>query len=449
MSKNNISRRTFIFGSAIMAAGCATTGRRPYTAPRAISPNEKLNIAGVGVGGMGHGDISHAGDGNNVVALCDVDWRRAARAFESFPDAPKYKDFRVMLDREYHNIDAVTISTPDHMHAPIAMAAMQMGKHVYVQKPLSHNVYEARRLRDAARRYGVATQMGNQGHAGEGVRRLTEWIRGGAIGTVREAHVWTNRPVWPQAIPRPEGVQKVPETLDWDLWQGVAQRRPYNRAYLPFNWRGWWDYGCGALGDMGCHNMDPAYTALNLGYPTSIEAVHEGNNEETFPEWSVITYEFPARGDMPPVKLVWYDGGQQPVRPEGLGPDETLGDGDNGTLFIGDNGMMACGTYGGGPCLIPTSRMADFQRPPRTIPNSTGIYQEWIDLCKGIKPPEGGWTGDFEYAAPFTEMVLLGNVAIKAGRKIEYDPANMRITNCPEANQYLQRTYPRGYRHLA
>ena len=449
MSKNNISRRTFIFGSAIMAAGCATAGKRPYSAPRKVSANEKLNIAGVGAGGKGASDIEGVAEGNNIVALCDVDWRTGAGTFEKFPNATKYKDFRVMLEKEYNNIDAVTVSTPDHMHAPIAMAAMQMGKHVYVQKPLTHDIYEARRLREMARKYGVATQMGNQGHSGDGVRRMTEWIRGGAIGAVREAHIWTDRPIWPQAIPRPAGKQECPDTMDWDLWLGTAPKRPYNRCYAPFKWRGWWDFGCGALGDMACHIMDPAYTSLKLEYPLSVEAVQEGNNEETFPTWSIITYQFPARGDMPPVKLVWYDGGKQPARPEGVAPDEKLGDGDNGTLFIGDKGMMACGTYGGGPCLIPTSKMADFKKPEKTIPSSTGHYQEWIDACKGIKPAAGNWCGNFDYAGPFTEMVLLGNLAVKAGQKIEYDAVNMKVTNFPKANDWLQRQYRRGYRDLA
>ncbi|NIA15326.1 MAG: Gfo/Idh/MocA family oxidoreductase [Nitrospiraceae bacterium] len=451
MSKRNISRRTFVFGSAIMAAGCATTGRAPMRGKRVISANEKLNIAGIGVGGKGHSDVrgaAGAGD-NNIVALCDVDFEHAAGTFKEFSNATKYKDFRVMLEKEYHNIDAVTISTPDHMHAPAAVAAMQMGKHVYVQKPLTHDVYEARRLTELARETGVATQMGNQGHSGQGVRRLCEWIDAGAIGKVREAHIWTNRPIWPQAIPRPTKVDRIPDTLDWDLWLGAAPKRPFNHAYAPFKWRGWWDFGCGALGDMACHIMDPAYTALKLEFPMSIEAVQEGNNDETFPAWSIITYEFAARGDMPPVKLVWYDGGKLPPRPEGVGPDEKLGDGDNGTIFVGDDGMLACGTYGGGPCLIPRERMKDFDRPEKSIPNSTGHYQEWIDSCKGIDPPKGSLKKGFEYAGPFTEMVLLGNLAVKSGKRIEYDAEKLRVTNVPEANEYLRRTYRRGWRDLA
>jgi predicted dehydrogenase len=451
MGKNTISRRTFIFGTAIMAAGCATTGGKKVTGPRKISANEKVNIAGVGCGGKGSSDIDGAAEagGNNIVALCDVDWHRAAEKFRKFPNAKQYKDFRVMLDKEYKNIDAVTVSTPDHMHAPIAMAAMQLGKHVYVQKPLTHDVYEARRLKEAAAQYKVATQMGNQGHSGEGVRRLCEWIWGGAIGQVHEAHIWTDRPIWPQAIPRPKEVMKVPDYLDWNLWLGTAPKRPYNKAYCPFAWRGWWDFGCGALGDMACHIMDPSYTALKLTYPTSIEAVSEGNNEETGPKWAIITYQFPARGDMPPVKLVWYDGHKLPPRPEGAAPDEKLGDGDNGTLFIGDKGVLACGCYGGGPTLIPSSKMKDFDKPPKTIPNSTGHYQEWIDRCKGIPTPKGGFDGEFSYAGPFTEMVSLGNVAVRAGTKIEYDAVNMKIPNCPAAEKYLKREYRQPYRKYA
>jgi hypothetical protein len=435
-----------------MAAGYATaSGKKKMVAPRKISANEKLNIAGVGVGGKGSSDVdgaAKAGD-NNIVALCDVDWARAAETFKRYPNAKQFKDFRVMLDKLGKDIDAVTISTPDHMHAPIAVAAMQLGKHVYVQKPLTHDVFEARRLTELARECKVATQMGNQGHSEEGVRRLCEWIWGGAIGAIKEVHIWTNRPIWPQGIAKRLDAQKVPETIDWDLWLGTAPKRPYNKGYAPFAWRGWWDFGCGALGDMACHIMDPAYTSLKLGYPTSIEAVSEGNSVETAPKWAIITYQFPARGDMPPVKLMWYDGGKLPPRPEAVKPDEKLGDGDNGTLFVGDKGMLACGCYGGGPCLIPQERMKDFKKPEKTIPNSTGHYQEWIDACKGIAPAKGGFCGNFDYAGPFTEMVSLGNVAVRTGKKIEFDAVNLKITNCPEGNQYLKRTYRRGWRQYA
>ncbi len=447
MSDRKVSRRIFLMSTAATSAGLmAQIGRGPT-----VSANEKLNIAAIGAGGKGSSDIRGAADagGNNVVALCDVDWKKGAESFLKFPKAKKYKDFREMLDKEHNNIDAVTISTPDHMHAAAAVACMQLGKHVYVQKPLTHDIYEARRLMELAKEYNVATQMGNQGHSGAGVRRLTEWIRAGAIGTVRETHIWTNRPIWPQAGQRPDEIEPVPETLDWCLWLGVAPYRPYNSCYCPFKWRGWWDFGCGALGDMACHIMDPSYTALNLDYPTTVEAVQEGNTEEMFPKWSIITYQFPARGDRPPVKVVWYDGDKKPPRPKNVPEDETLGDGDNGTLFIGDDGMLACGCYGGSPSLVPRSEMKNFDRPDRTIPNSTGHYQEWIDRIKGIPTTEGGFDGEFDYAGPFTEMVLLGNLAIKAGQKIEYDSKNMKITNVPEANQYLKREYRHGWRDLA
>ena len=450
MSNNRVSRRFFLFSSAVMAAGCAT-GSGKVVGPRKISANEKLNIAGVGVGGKGTSDVEGAYDdgNNNIVALCDVDFERAAKSFKRFPNATQYKDFRVMLDKEHKNIDAVTISTTDHMHAPIAIAAMQLGKHVYVQKPLTHDIYEARRLTEVARQYKVATQMGNQGHSGEGVRRLMEWIAAGAIGTVREAHIWTDRPIWPQGIPRPAGTMPVPETLDWDLWLGTAPKRPYHKAYAPFAWRGWWDFGCGALGDMGCHIMDPAYMALKLGYPTSVEAISEGNNEESCPRWSIITYQFPARGNLPPVKLVWYDGKKLPERPAAIPADEKLGDGDNGTLFIGDKGYLSCGCYGGNPSLHPREKMSEFKRPEKTIPNSIGHYKEWLEACKGVEIPKGGFCGNFDYAGPFTEMVLLGNLAVRAGQKIEFDPKEMKVTNVPEANQYIRRTYRSGYKQYA
>jgi predicted dehydrogenase len=451
MSNYKMTRRTFLLSSAALAAGLAAAGgKKRYAAPRKVSANDKLNIAGIGAGGKGSSDVEGASEGNNIVALCDVDWHRGAETFKKFPNAKQYKDFRQMLEKEYHNIDAVTISTPDHMHAPAAIAAMQLGKHVYVQKPLTHDIYEARRLKELAREYKVASQMGNQGHSGEGVRRLCEWIAAGAIGTVRETHIWTNRPIWPQGIPRPHKEDKVPKDFPWDLWLGTAPKRPYVKGvYHPFNWRGWWDFGCGALGDMACHIMDPAYTALKLGYPSSVEAVSEGNNNETGPKWSIITYQFPARGAMPPVKLIWYDGNKMPPRPDVIPADEKLGDGDNGTLFVGDKGYLSCGCYGGNPSLHPREKMNDFKRPEKTIPNSSGHYQEWIEACKGIEPPKGGFTGNFDYAGPFTEMVLLGNVAVRAGKKIEYDPVNMKITNLPEANKYLKRDYRRGWRDLA
>ena len=441
MSKR-VSRRWFIMSSAAVAAGCATgsksaTAAKPVPATKTVSPNEKLNVAAIGAGGKGSSDIQAVGQGNNVVALCDVDWKRAAEMFKRFPNARHYKDFRVMLDKEANNIDAVTVSTPDNTHAVAAMACMQLGKGVFVQKPLTHDIYEARMLTEAARKYKVATHMGNQGHQGEGVRRITEWVQSGYIGQVRKVHIWTNRPVWPQGMGRPTDTPPVPETLDWDLWLGPAPYRPYNPAYAPWSWRAWWDFGCGALGDMACHIMDPAFTSLNLGYPTSVEATSEGNNDETGPVSSVIHYEFPARGDMAPVDVYWYDGGEKPPRPDSVAEDVKLGDGDNGSLFIGDKGMLTCGEYGGSPRPLP------YHKPdvPKTIEKSIGHYKEFVRAAKGGAPAGG----NFDYAGPFTEMVLLGNLAIRTGERIEWDGPNMRCTNVPAANQMVKREYRPGW----
>jgi len=438
MSENKVSRRWFIMSTAALAAGAAPRAR----AKQSVSPNEKLNVAGIGAGGKGNSDVRSMSDGNNIVALCDVDDKRAAENYNRFPNVPKYKDFRQMLDKEHKNIDAVTISTPDNTHAVAAMAAMQLWIHVFVQKPLTHDIYEARMLTEAARKYKVATHMGNQGHAGQGVRRVCEWIWADRIGKIREAHIWTNRPVWPQPVARPTETPPVPDTVDWDLWVGPAPMRPYHPCYLPHNWRGWWDFGCGALGDMACHIMDPAFTSLKLGYPTAVEAESEGNTEESGPKWSIIHYEFPARGEMPPVDVYWYDGNKKPPRPEGVPAGEELGDGgNNGTLFVGDKGMMTCGEYGGSPRLVP------YVKPgvDRTIPRSTGHYQEWIDACKGIEPAKGNLPRGFDYAGPFTEMVLLGNLAIRCNQRIEWDGPNMTCTNFPEANQLVKRQYRQGW----
>ena len=456
---NKISRRTFVFGTVLVAAGA----RAARAQTRKISPNEKLNVASVGAGGQAEEDVAGIFDTGqtNIVALCDVDWKSAAATFQKFPNAEKFKDFRKMLEKLDKDIDAVSVTIPDHMHFAVAKTAMEMGKHVRVQKPLTRTVYEARRLTDLARKYNVVTQMGNQGHSEQGVRRLCEWIWSGAIGNVREVHMWTDRPIWPQGGTRPEGEDPIPDTLDWDLWLGVAPKRPYKGAipglkedgedvpyYCPFTWRGWWDFGCGALGDMACHIMDPAYTALKLKYPKSIEATSEGLTSEMAPKASIVTYEFEARGDMPPVKLVWYDGGKLPPRPEGVDPKEKIAEGDNGSLFIGDKGMMACGTYGGSPSLVPAARMKDFKRPERTIPKSPGVYKEWVEACKGNDPhPE--WRSRFEYAGPFTEMVLLGNLAIRCGKKVIYDPVKGEVTNVPEANPLLKSEYREGWTQYA
>lgn len=425
----------------------------PGTGP----PSEKLNIAGVGVGGQGAADLQ-AVSGENIVALCDVDRRQAAETFKKYPRAKQYSDFRIMLEKEDKNIDAVVVATPDHTHAVASMTAIKMGKHVFCEKPLTHSMYEARRIAEAAREAGVATQMGNQGHAGEGIRLICEWIWDGAIGPVREVHAWSTHPVWPQGLTRPQETPPVPASLDWDLWLGPAPYRPYHPSYLPMLWRGWWDFGTGGLGDMGCHNLDPVFWALKLGAPETVEAScaifvptvtwDKPFNKEGYPQASIVRYIFGARGDMPPVELTWYDGGLMPPRPEELEDGRRLGDKLGGVIFIGEKGKLTCGSYGNNPRLIPESRMRAYQRPQRSIPRSVGHHAEWIAACKGGKPAGS----NFDYAGQLTEMVLLGNVAVRMslqlqekGLKLAYDEPNMRIANLPQANEHLRREYREGW----
>ena len=369
MKNEKISRRDFL-GAAGAVGAFTIVPRYVLGGAGNTAPSEKLNIAGIGVGGQGGGDLS-AVSSQNIVALCDVDWRHAGRTFRRYSNARKYKDFRKMLEKEDKNIDAVIVATPDHIHAPASMAAIKRGKHVYCEKPLTHSVYEARRIAEAARKAGVATQMGNQGQASEQTRLMCEMVWSGAIGPVREVHVWTDRPnrglssvYWPQGVDRPKETPPVPDTLDWDLWLGPAPERPYNPAYLPFKWRGWWDFGTGAMGDIGCHALDPIFRALKLGAPTSVEGISSLVNTETYPLSSKIHYEFPARGDMPPVKVIWYDGGMRPPRPEELEDGRQVG--DNGKLFIGDKGKML------GERIIPGSKMKEYGKPPRLLERSPG-----------------------------------------------------------------------------
>jgi len=445
VKNKKISRRDFI-GAAATAAAFTIIPRSVLGGPRHIPPSEKLNIAGIGVGGQGAGDIG-AVSSQNIVALCDVDWRHAAGTFRRYPKASQYRDFRKMLDKEDKNIDAVVVATPDHIHAPASIAAIKRGKHVYCEKPLTHSVYEARKVAEAAREHKVATQMGNQGQASPQTRLMCEMVWDGAIGPVREVHVWTDRPnrglnavYWPQGVDRPKETPPVPETLDWDLWLGPAPNRPYHPAYLPFKWRGWWDFGTGAMGDIGCHALDPIFRALKLGAPTSVEGISTLVNTETYPLSSKIHYEFPARGDMPPVKVVWYDGGMRPPRPEELEDGRQVG--SNGKLFIGDKGKMLSER------IIPESKMKEYGKPPEMIPRSPGHHVEWIQACKGGKPAGS----NFDHAGPLAEAVLLGNVALrpelkeKMNRtKLLWDGPNFKITNVPEANKFLRRDYRDGW----
>ena len=442
-----MNRRKFI-GKSTAAFGLAGLSAAKL---RAASPNNKLNIAAIGVGGMGSGNIEKCSE-ENIVALCDVDLKRGGKTFGAHPKAKRFRDFRVMLDKMEKEIDAVIIATPDHTHAVATMEAIRRGKHVYTQKPLTHTIWEARQLTEASKRYGVATQMGNQGHSSNGARQTVEWIRAGVIGEVREVHCWSDRPLrgtrfekrlyWPQGVAnRPEKKEVVPDTLDWDLWLGPAPYRDYSSAYVPFDWRGWWDFGTGALGDMGCHIIDHPYWALKLGYPTSVEASSTHIHSETAPLASLVTYHFPARGELPPVRMVWYDGGIKPPRPEELEPHEEWP--VDGVLYVGDRGKIMHKSHGGKPTLLPMSRMNDFQRPDETLPRIKGSHeQNWIDACKGGAPA----CSNFNYSGPLTEVVLLGNLAIRTEGHLLWDGPNMRVTNNEAANQFVRREYRQGWR---
>jgi predicted dehydrogenase len=446
------SRREFLAATGGIALGFTIVPRHVLGGAGFVPPSERVNLAGIGAGGMGGGDIGmHARNGANVVALCDVDDQRAAGSFRSFPKARRYKDFRVMIDKEAAHIDAVTVGTPDHTHAVAAMAAIRAGKHVYCQKPLTHTLHECRELTKAAHAAGVATQMGNQGHAAEGARLTNEWIQAGIIGDVAEVHVWSDRAgrLWKQGIGRPKETPPAPSTLDWNLWLGPSQERPYHPAYAPHNWRGWRDFGTGALGDMGCHIIDHPVWALGLGAPTSVEAsstldgsVLEGDkpNFETFPIASIITYEFPARGKMPPVRMTWYEGGLLPPTPPGMAAGARLP--DNGVLYVGTKGFMYHGSHGGMPELLPRELKEQAEKVPKTMVRSPGHYEEWMLACKGGPKP----MSNFDYAGPLTEIALVGVLALRApGRKLSWDSANLKVAGASDLDEHVHTTYRKGW----
>jgi predicted dehydrogenase len=510
--KDEVSRRSFIRNAAVTGAAVSIVPR--HVLGRGFTPpSDKFNVACVGVGGMGRSNLINLAS-QNIVALCDVDWGYTDKNLsrldtdisnlqahidhpdaapatgkpapkidpekskerldnilhlknDLIPKAKRYSDYRKMLDQQ-KDIDGVVIATPDHMHATIALACMDVGKHVYVQKPLCWSVDEARRLSKRAAETKLATQMGNQGRSLDDTRTAVEYIWSGAIGEVREIHVWTDRPVgfWPQGVPRPKaavepldalkwdqsgvdtrlaaamaGNYPVPETLSWDLFLGVGPEVPYHPIYHPFNWRGWTDWGCGAIGDMGAHLLDVSMWALNLGLPTSIETVSTPFNGASYPSGELIFYEFPARGSMPPVKLTWYDGGLMPQKPEELGDEELIKEG--GAIIVGSKGKLMHNTYGAHPRLLPQSLQESAGKPPEKLARIPGETHElnWVDAAKG----KGETDSPFSYAAKLTEVMLLGVVALRAGKKINYDGANMRITNVPDANQYLTRQYRQGW----
>ncbi|ARS40955.1 oxidoreductase [Sphingobacteriaceae bacterium GW460-11-11-14-LB5] len=477
-NKNTSNRRDFIKTTAIAAAAFMIVPRHVLGGPGYLAPSDRLLVAGIGVGGKGQSDLNmfYKSGKADIAFLCDVDDRRAANSVKAFPKAKYYKDWREMLDKEHKNFDAVSVSTPDHNHAIQALAAMQLGKHVYVQKPLTHDIYEARILTAAAKKYKVVTQMGNQGASNDGPRQMKEWYEAGLIGDVHTVYAWTDRPVWPQGIPRPTKKAEIPAELDWNLWLGTAPEKDFIDKLVPFNWRGWWDYGTGALGDMGCHLIEAPFSVLNLKYAKEVEAsvgsvyvdeFKRGYFPESCPPSSHVTLKFPktnkTKGD---VTLHWMDGGIQPERPEELEANETFGDGGNGTLFIGTKGKMMSETYSANPKLLPLSKNKDIKVAPKytRVPDgANGHYKQWVEAAiAGYGKQEV--SSPFEIAGPLTEALLMANLAIRSfdiqktvngkttypGRytKMLWDNDNMKVTNFDEANQFVKREYRKGWNNL-
>ena len=470
--KHALSRRKFIRDTSIIGATFFIIPRH-VMGRGFIPPSDKLNIAGIGIGGKGESDLLEFAKSPrvNIVALCDVDDRQAVKSRKNFEKARYYQDYREMLAKEKNNIDACSISTPDNTHAVATLAAMRLGKHVYTQKPLTHDIYEARILAEAAAKYKVVTQMGNQGGSGNGVRLAKEMIDEGMIGKVVEAKAWTNRPVWPQGIPTPSGKFEIPRELNWDLWLGPAKYIDYNPAYLPFNWRGWWAFGTGALGDMACHIMDPIYRILPINYPDSAECSvsnvwkdmwSEGNYVDSCPPSSIIHLTYPRTKGSGHIKVSWHDGGLLPARPDELLPGEEFGNWDGGVLFIGKKGKLLLDCYGENPRLLPTKLMQEKKMPKQTLKRvPEGHYLQWVNACIAGYGKEIT-SSPFEYAGPFTESILMGNLAIRSwmmknpnlkgwgdkylGRKkLLWDAKNMKVTNFDEANQFVKRDYREGY----
>ncbi len=488
----NLSRRRFLGTVGTATAGLTIIPRHVMPGKGYLQPSDTINVAGIGIGARGASNLRGLCDPDeeivrpqrtstgqpyseeelaamaarqaqrqqrggqppqqrtqperepvrlaNIYALCDVDTAFAAHVIKGYPKAKVYTDWRRMLDKEKSSIDAVMIGTPDHNHAPIAAAFMREKKHIYIEKPMCKTIYECRKLAEIAKEYDVVTQMGNQGHASEGARLINEWIQSGAIGLVREVHLSTNRPIWPQGdIPRPAGVP-VPKSLDWDVWLGPAPEKPYHPEICHFNWRGLRDYGTGALGDMGAHIYDHPFWSLNLGRPTRIQASSSVFNNEFWPLAEMITYEFPARGYMPPVKVTWFDGGLRAPRPAEMDPGARI----SSALYLGDKGVLMHGDYGSNPQLIPKKAMDEFVPPEPWLQRSPGIYAEWIDAIKNNKKS----STDFSYASKLVETMMLGNIAVLMANRnmtLEYDPDKMQFTNLPEANDLLQYEYRQGW----
>jgi len=443
MKPTHVSRRQFIKASAATAGMFYVVPSYAVSGLGHIAPSDKLNIAGIGVGGKGSTNLRNMNT-ENIVALSDIDWQYAKNCFDTYPNAKRYVDFRKMFDEMGKNIDAVVIATPDHTHAVCALVAMQLGKHVYVQKPLTHSVYESRVLLEASRRYEVVTQMGNEGHSSDKVSEVCEWIWSGAIGEVTHIDAWTDRPIWPQGLTRPEKGMSVPEHINWELFIGPAPFRPYHRAYHPWDWRGWWDFGTGALGDMACHVLDVPFAAMKLGHPSAVEASSTAINSESAPVASTIRYEFPARPkegkfNMPAVSVTWYDGGLLPKRPDSLPDGVEMGEGGNGIIFHGSKGILICGNYGAQYRLLPEDKFKDLPKPAASL-RRVGMSHEmdFVRACKESPDNRVLPLSNFGYAGPLNEMVVMGNLAVRLkslNKKLQWDGVKMRITNLTDSDE--------------
>ncbi len=465
MKRNSsITRRRFIASASATVGAFTILPRFVLGGPKFVAPSEKIYIAIIGCGGQGRTNARNLYQQKDaqIVAVCDpceqaeysefyyggIAGRLPVKAEtekhygEQIPGykCHDYVDFRTMFEKE-KNVDAILCATPDHWHAFVTMAAIKRVKHVYCEKPLTHNIYEARMIARAAKEAGVATQMGNQGRSEEGNRLMCEWIWDGAIGNVHQVHAWSGAGHWADGRGRPKDTPAVPDGFDWDLWLGPGKDRPYNPAYAPFRWRGWWDFGTGAVGDMAIHNLDPAFASLKLTSPISVEAKIEFLDSEVIASNNHIVWEFGARSGLPPVTVNWYDGSLEPKRPPELEDGRRIGGDNNGILIVGDKGTIMGSGWSGSPRIIPETKMKAYKLPPKTLPRSKGHHRDWLNACKGGPAA----SSNFSYGAALTEFILLGNVAVRSGGKIFWDSANMKVTGAPGAQKFVQEEYRKGW----